>query len=136
MKHGEDAEEFTLSRKWLVPRIILQPSMGKSALTNISFLVADEALSCEDILIGLPVLRHLKIDIRTILESHRESLDGMDCSKVGNPTTLAQGSVGRLMVARIQQVRGKTYDSGLEYQQRSERPHPDSPRVYYYRTRV
>lgn len=32
------------------------------------FLVADEELSYEDLLIVMPVLRHLRVDTRTILE--------------------------------------------------------------------
>lgn len=75
--------------------------MSQLALTKISFRVSDDYLSCdevscEDLLIGLLVLRHLKIDSRTLLESRRDILDGMDCIEVGNHKTTSQGLVGRL----------------------------------------
>lgn len=63
---------------------IFQPSIGQLPLTNIFFVVSDNELPCENLLIGLPVLQHLKIDSRILLDSWRDSLDGMDCIDVGN----------------------------------------------------
>lgn len=55
---------------------------GRLALRNISFLVSDAVLSSEDMIIGLPVLQHLGIDSRTLLERNRATLHGTDCSYV------------------------------------------------------
>ena len=61
-------------------RTALQLSSGKFALVNIAFLVAENGLTDEDLLIGLAVLEHLKVDRRTMLERNCRDLDGMDCS--------------------------------------------------------
>lgn len=54
-------------------------------------MVSDDELTSEDMLIGRPVLEHLKIDTKTLLEKNRETLDGADCSDVGNPTRHGRG---------------------------------------------
>lgn len=87
-------------------------------------------------LIGLPFLRHLKIDSRKLLESHQNILDDADFSDVGNPTTTACRSVGRLMIARLQMVKGKAFQHGRDYTQRSSQPQRDYTRVEYYKVRV
>ena len=79
---SDQAEAFKFSRVWKVPRLVMELSSGRLALTNISFLVSDAALSREEMLIGLPVLQHLGIDSRTFLERNRATLDGTDCSSV------------------------------------------------------
>lgn len=98
LKEDDDAQSFTFSRAWTPPRIVLRLSTGPLALTNVKFLVADADLAAEDILIGLPVLRHLGVDTRTMLERDRKRLDGSDCSVVSPPAK--GGSVSRLMIAR------------------------------------
>lgn len=88
LKKDTLAEVFHFSRVWNVPRLVLQLSSGRLALKNVSFLVADDELSCEDLLIGLPVLHQLELDTRTLLERNRAILDGTDCSSVGNPAAV------------------------------------------------
>lgn len=44
-------ESLTFPRVSKVPRLILERSTGRLALTNISFLLSDAALSSEDVLI-------------------------------------------------------------------------------------
>lgn len=56
------------SSRWLVPHLVVFTSAGKMALINLTFLVADDETACEDILIGLPVLRHLSIYSSTLVE--------------------------------------------------------------------
>ena len=76
--------------------------LWKTCGVKITFLVADDGLTDEDLLIELPVLEHLKVDTRTMLERNCRVLDGMDCSQIGNPTRASQGgSVSRLMIARL-----------------------------------
>ena len=79
---GGKPQTFTMSRTWTCPRVILHLAAGKLALLNVKFLVADGDLATGDLIIGLPVLRHLKVDTRTLLERNRKSLDGTDCAVV------------------------------------------------------
>ena len=91
------AISFQCQRTWTVPRTVLTLSSGQLALCNISYLVVDGDLTEEQMLIGLPVLQHLKVDTRTLLEQNRNQLDETDCISVGNPSVSSKGtSVKRL----------------------------------------
>lgn len=79
------AGEFTFSRDWHVPRLVLELSSGRLAVCNITFMDSDASLAIEDILIGLPILRHLGIDSWSLLECNCAKLNGTDCSNVPNP---------------------------------------------------
>lgn len=80
---------------------------GRLALNNVSFLVDDDNLSCEDELVGYQVLHQLGIDSLTLLERNCSMLDGTDCSSVKPCTAMkASGSLERLMIARMQRVIG------------------------------
>lgn len=88
-------------------------SSGRRALNNISFLISDPTPASEDLLIGLPVLMHLGIDSRTLLEPNNSQLDVMDCSSIPLPTASKTfGSLGRLIIARLERSdsNGKTVD--------------------------
>lgn len=123
-----EPETFTFSRKWLAPRIILELSTGRLALRNVSFLVADAHLSCEDILLGYPVLQHLGIDSRTLLERNRSILDGTDCSPVSHPSIDKQGGLlGRLLIARLQRVKDTISNSDT-----SQKLDINRPRANYF----
>ena len=87
LKDGEEAQKFSFSRSWNALRTVLQLASGQLALANITYLVADSGLACEDLLIGLPVLQHLQVDTKTLLENNRAILNGADYSSVGNPAT-------------------------------------------------
>lgn len=70
-----------------------------------SFLVADDELVNEDVLIGLPALKQSQMDTRTLLENSQAVLDGSDCSHVGNPTIVQGGNaLSRLMMARCSHI--------------------------------
>ncbi len=62
LKKDSGAHEFTFSRFWVVPRTILKLASGKLGIMNISFIAADEELAAESILIGHPVVQHMRID--------------------------------------------------------------------------
>ena len=127
LKSSEDASTFTFSRVWTSPRTILHLASGQLALANVTFLVADDALACEELLIGLPVLRHLQVDTRTLLENNRLSLDGADCSHVGNPTRDARaGIISRVMIARMNRVQDGEENKTSE---------GSRPRENYYKAR-
>lgn len=105
LKVGSDAEKFTFSRTWTPTRIVMKLAAGPLALLNVELLVADADLAAEDVLIGLPVLRHLGVDTKTLLEERRDLLNGMDCSSI--PATEQKGlpgRVGRLMIARLNRI--------------------------------
>lgn len=51
-------------------------------LLNVRFLFADCDLFEGDLIIWLPVLSHLLVDTRTLLERNRASLDGTDRAEV------------------------------------------------------
>lgn len=87
-RQGEKAQEFKFSCTWIMPRIILQLSSGKIDLTNTYFVVADEKSTCEKVLINLPVMKYLRIDSHTILETKRYKIFGADFSMVRNQTTV------------------------------------------------
>lgn len=107
IKSDSEPSTFTFSRIWQVPRLILELASGRLALRNISFLVADSELAAEDLLIGLPVLKHLGIDSKTLLERNRATLDGTDCDLVRPRQDVSTcGTLGRLLIARLQRVKG------------------------------
>lgn len=57
-------------------------SAGPHALPHVRFLVADASLTFKYIQIGLPVLRHLGVDTKTLFGERRDLLNGPGCSKV------------------------------------------------------
>lgn len=66
---------------------------------NVSFLVADEDLACEELLIGRPYFKHLRVHANTLLDEKRSALNGSDCSDVGNLIFVAaNGHESRLMI--------------------------------------
>lgn len=75
-------------------------------------LVADDCLAAEYLLIGLPVLKHLGIDTKTLLEQKRNLLDGIYCSSVCDlPSASKDGSASRHVTTRINRVIGDDIDS-------------------------
>lgn len=111
MKSSEDAvaksQPFNFSRVCRVPRLVMDLSSSLLALNNISFLMSDATLATDDILFGLPALRNLQIDSRTLLERNSAELDGTDCSSIRMPTNSKScGTPRRLMIARLHRVYG------------------------------
>lgn len=100
LKTGDEPSKFSFSRAWKCARTILHLSAEKLALLNVEVLIPDDALTSEDMIIGLPVLRHLKVDTKTLLEQNSAALVGTDCSTVNIASPYAKlGRVGRLMRA-------------------------------------
>ena len=81
-------------------------------------------MTCEDLLIGLPVLRHLRVDTETLLEANIKSLDGTHCSLDGKPPT-NMGKIGRLMTARLNR---QSNDDTI--------PAADRPKVSFHAVRI
>lgn len=118
---------FTFSRTWHVPCLVLQLSERQRAFLNVTFCVADDETTGEDLLVGLLVLCHLGIDSRTLLEQKWSSLDGTDCSNVANYRYDGRtGRIGRLFLARLQ-VDTPTVPQGETFEL-----DPDRPRSYYF----
>lgn len=80
------------------------------------FLAADANLAAENILIGLPVLRHSGIDTKTMLEPDHARLDGSDCSVVFSPKN--GGNNSRLMIACHDEVSDKSASTADKMQHR------------------
>lgn len=75
LKKGSKAASFTSSRSWVVPSTILHLEERQLALVNVLFLIPDIELACDDVLIRYPILRHLRIYSKTILEQNSATLD-------------------------------------------------------------
>ena len=125
LKAGDEAQSLCFSRTWTTPRTVLHLASGRLALRNVTYLVADDECACGDFLIRLPVLRHLKVDTRTLLETNRASLDGTDCTLTIHSTA----PVSWLMIARMNGLA----DDGT----RRESDHrADHPHVNYFAVRT
>lgn len=70
LKDASTSSPFSFSRVWQAPRVVLKLPAGQMTLLNVSFLVADDYMVCKDLLVGLPVLRHVDIESRTLIESN------------------------------------------------------------------
>lgn len=75
---GATAESFQFSRVWKFPRTIFHLSSGQLYILEVSFLVADDELIFESVIIGRPVLENVKIDTVSLLDQNREHLYGTD----------------------------------------------------------
>lgn len=109
LKKGVDAYKCRFSRAWTVPRTTMHLPSGKLAMMNLSFLVAEGELACENIIIGRSVLGHLSIDTAMLLDRNRQLLDDTDCSAVGNPTVLT----GAVFVSRVMTARSNSIPNEL-----------------------
>lgn len=70
---------------------MLHFASGRLALVKVTCLMADDDLACEDLPIVPPVLQHLQVNSRALLQENRVVLDSSDCSSVINRTTLFRG---------------------------------------------
>lgn len=105
MKDSTKAEKLKYSRIWTAPRTVLKLAAGLLALLIVEFLIAEAELTVEDLLIGLPVLRHLGVDTKTLLKTRRDLLDGTDCADIKSENRPGMtGRVGRLLIARLYHV--------------------------------
>lgn len=93
-------------------RTVLRLAAGPLALVNVTFFVADIGLAAEDLLIGLPVLRHLGIGRETLAEQMRYVLNGADYSTVyATHASSGGGQVSRLMFGSVYHVSDLDADS-------------------------
>lgn len=119
---------YEFSRSWSVPATVLDLNSGRLVLKNVRYLVPDYATPTEDLLIGRPVLRHLRVDTKTLLEDRIKSLDGTDCSP--NRLPVDGGHVSRLMVARLNRISNDQMDMT------TGPPDPSRPKVNYFSARA
>lgn len=103
LKESVEPATFTFSRTWIVPLLVMKLSAGRMALLNVTFLFTNDEMACEDLLVGLPVLPHLGIDSRTLLEHNWHNLNETDCAYINtHPRHDTAGYLSRLMIARLQ----------------------------------
>lgn len=129
-KSGKGAQVFKFLLSWVASRTVLQLSSERLALLDIRYLVADDYLICEVILIGLPVLRHLIIDTKTLLDANLEALDRTDCSVPHVRMDNSGGYVTRAMRARLNSQQDDVPSSKFVLQREDSRP-----RVSYFKAR-
>lgn len=55
LKEGDDAQKFCFSRTWTIPQITLNLPSGKMELMNATFLVDDDDLAGESVLVCPPI---------------------------------------------------------------------------------
>lgn len=100
LKTGSDLQRFAVSRAWGVIRTVFHLSSGRLAILNIRYLVEVDYSAGENLLIGLPVLRHLKTYLKALLDANREALDDIDCALLDDQTKSNVGCVSRVMSVR------------------------------------
>lgn len=105
------------------------------ALRDISFFVTDDGLVSEDLVIGLPMLPLHRTDSKALLENNCSAVDGIDFAEVRYPTASHVGQIGRFMDASTMRVKGKPYEHGIEYCQRSAQPACDRHQGLYAKSR-
>lgn len=84
---------------------MLKLAAGHLALFNVEYLVTDSELAVEDLLLDLPVLRHLGVETKVLLEEHWNRLNCNDCLSLQLPNRSgAGGCLSRFMIARLNHV--------------------------------
>lgn len=102
VKRRSDGKRFTLLRTWIPPRMGLKLAAVALAVLNSRFLGADSPPTVEDILTGLPILRHLGTDTKAFLESRRDLLNGVSCSlMLRNEEKTGGGPVSAQMITCV-----------------------------------
>lgn len=76
------------------------------ALRITKIQVEGDDLPCEDVPIGLPVSRHLKVDTLTMLGASFSKRSKMDCTLDERSDTKTSGCVEWLMMRRLNPVQG------------------------------
>lgn len=88
-------------------------SAGPFALLNFEYLLSECDLAEEDLCLGLPVLQRLDADTKTLLEEHRDRLDGSDFASISTLSNLKRaGHVSRIMIARLRNVADRSAEHG------------------------
>lgn len=105
------------------------------ALLSVSVFVGYAKIMGEDKRLGCPVLKHLDIDLRTVLENNRSSLDGTGCADIGMLATKTK-SVGRCLISRHQVIKGITTISSENTHQPTSLLYPYQPRTSYWLTDI
>lgn len=105
-----------------MPRTTLQLTLGQRYIKHLSFLVADEYFAPEDIFIGLPVWKHLLIDIRAVLVANQTQPDSAESIAVGRTTKQRGCKIGRLMTVLTERTCRKLFRARDDYPQRSHPP--------------
>lgn len=108
VRDNSHAKRFKLSKTWTVRQcIVLCLTTGPPALVNITFLFHDDVFAAEDVLLILPLLKHLVISTTKMLEKHHGNLDSADCYDIQpNDSDRKMGVVGRLMIERLKHLHG------------------------------
>lgn len=100
IKASEDAQSLTLCRSRTFSRTVVNPESRQLALINVVFLVTDDELVRELLIIRLSVSHYLHVEKFTLLENNRAVIDGPDCSHNNNPSTESRfETIKQMMIA-------------------------------------
>lgn len=80
LKYEPEAQRFTFLSEWAVFRLVLHLSVRPFGLLNVIFLVFNVKLAENDLLINQPVLKHLVINSKIMLQSKRVQLNDKEYS--------------------------------------------------------
>lgn len=98
-----EPEALTFSLQWKVLRLDLELSARHLTISDVSFLVADDYLSCEDYLVCFPVMKHSGIYSRKLLAKKRAKLNGTHFPTIDPPAlTKKWVNMGLLVITRLQ----------------------------------
>lgn len=107
LKENNEARTFKFSKTLTMPRFVLFLTVAPLAFCNVTFLVPEDELAAEDVLLGLHLLKTLRIVIKKMLEEYHENLDGADCSDFQpNVSVGRMGKSGRVMIATLNHLHG------------------------------
>lgn len=103
LSSGESAESFKFFLSCNFPLNILHFGAWTANLSE--YYVSEGDIYCAYIMIGLPVLRHLDVDTKILLEPSHAALNCADSSTVSNTTTSnGSGRVSHMKVAHLNRV--------------------------------
>lgn len=127
LQKGEDCQSFKFSRSCTVPLTVMKMASVHIALDNVTYLVAEDKLGIEDLLIGLPVVQHLHVDSRTLIGNNRALLDVTDGFQVVNRTESDRGGqINLITVARLTRIpNSQVLKSPIKYEE-------SRPKINFY----
>lgn len=100
-----------------------------------TFVVADDDLSSEDLLAGHTILKHIGVDSITLLKSNSSEIGGAHFSTMNQlVSSSGNGSIVRLIIPRLER-RGGTNCTVKNCSHPINPLDHSSPRVNYYQTK-
>lgn len=100
-KSDTKAKSFQFGRTWTLSYFNLHLTASPLAPLHAALLAPDDEPAAENLLAGLPILKHLSISTKTIFEKHRDVSDDTGYSAIRESSSSGHRHVSRLMTAHI-----------------------------------